>query len=95
MPTEIYYIQNNDTYLTAKYEICAIIDQILTIIDSHESNKKALNDQKKMNDANKATIAQMVVEKHAMDKKVSNAADWLEEVNDKNEKLTKSSKMGV
>lgn len=50
--------------------------------------EKALNDQKKMNDANKATIAQMVIEKRAMDKELSDAADALKEVNDKNEGLT-------
>lgn len=42
MPTEVYYIHNNGTYLTAKDEICAIIDQILTIIESHERNKKTV-----------------------------------------------------
>lgn len=42
MPTEVYYIQNNGTYLTAKDEICAIIDQILNIMESHDPNKKTV-----------------------------------------------------
>lgn len=174
MPTEVYYIQNNGTYLTARDEVCAIIDQILNIMESNKSNKKTvyaaeeipkaiandviaiceaddtfdvtlkkfselyesiwipgtnddtiahafksvlkifstmeselenyaaeivgwkhqvqkaakdLENQKKLNGANKATITQMVVEKHAMDKELSDAADALNEVNDKNEGL--------
>lgn len=163
MPTEVYYIQENGVCLTAKDEVCAIIDQILTIIESSELNKnscvcatgevpkaiandiidiceaddefditlkkftelyeaiwvpgtsddaitrafksvleiftaledkvrkiidesvewkfkaqtaeKALLDQNKLNDANKATIAQMVVEKHTMNKEIKELRD--------------------
>jgi len=179
MPTKASYILDNGNWLTAKDEICTIIDQIITIMDSRELNQnvafsaegdlhlarglaadiidiceandefditlkkfselyeainamhncdndsilytfksvllifskinsnlenvvsenvvwknkaqkaaKDLDDQKKLNDANKATIARMVVEKHAMDKELSDAADALNEVNDKNDALS-------
>lgn len=39
MPTEVYYIQENVVCLTAKDEVCAIIDQILTIMESRELNQ--------------------------------------------------------
>jgi hypothetical protein len=53
-----------------------------------QKTEKALNDQKKLNETFNTTIVRYRNEMRDMDKKVSNAADWLEEVNDKNEKLT-------
>jgi hypothetical protein len=48
-------------------------DEIVGWKNKAQKAEKALDDQKKLNDANKATIAQMVVEKRAMDKELS---DW-------------------
>jgi DNA repair exonuclease SbcCD ATPase subunit len=63
-------------------------DEIVTWKNKAQKTEKALNDQKKLNETFNTTIVRYRNEMRDMDKKVSNAADWLEEVNDKNEKLT-------
>jgi hypothetical protein len=49
--------------------------------------EKALNDQKKMNETFNTAIVRYRNEKRAMDKELSDAADALKEVNDKNDAL--------
>lgn len=63
-------------------------EEIVSWKNKAQKAEKALDDQKKLNAANAATIARLTIEKRDIDEKVSNAADWLEEVNDKNEGLT-------
>lgn len=58
----------------------SIIDESVTWKNKAQKAEKALDDQNKL-------IARMVVEKRAMNKELSDAADALEEVNDKNEEL--------
>lgn len=139
MPTAVYYIQENGVCLTAKDEVCAIIDQILTIMESRELYKKTVyaaeeipkaiaNDiiticeaddkfevtlkkfselyetvNDSSNDSNTIVHAfkgvleiftalerkvRNVIDKNAaMNKELSDAADALKEVNDKNDAL--------
>ncbi len=69
-------------------ELKDFADEIVGWKNKAQKAEKALDDQKKLNDANKATISRMVVEKRAMDKELSDAADALKEVNDKNDALS-------
>ncbi len=90
---------DNDTIMHAFKDVLEIFsvleDKVRNIIDEsvawkHKAAKaeKALDNQKKLNEANVSTIVRYRNDMRDMDKKVSNAADWLEEANDKNEKLT-------
>lgn len=69
-------------------ELEKVVEENVTWKNKAQKAEKALDDQKKLNDANKATIARMVVEKRTMNKELSDAADALEEVNDKNYALS-------
>lgn len=92
------YDCNNDSILYAFNAVLEIFtaleSQVRNIIDENVvwKNKamkavKDLNDQKRLNKVNSDTIDRMVVEKRAMNKELSDAADALKEVNDKNEGL--------
>lgn len=63
-------------------------DEIVSWKNKAQKAEKALDDQKKLNDANKATIAYLTINKIAKDKELSDAADALKEANNKNEGLT-------
>lgn len=62
-------------FSTMDRKISEFVDELVTWKNKAKKAEKALDDQKKLNDANKATIARMVVNKSTADKRIKELRD--------------------